>query len=62
MFFKKKQLNSDEYNKLSKRISIIEIDISLIIDRLDKAIKRKVIKKEEISEEERNKNPVLLPE
>ena len=62
MFFKKKQLNSEEFDRLSKRISMIEIDISLLTDRVEKAIRRKVIKKQEETETDNSKNPVLLPE
>jgi hypothetical protein len=58
----KKEINTREYQELSKRIATIELDIALITDRLTKAIVRKAIKKKEEPEEENNKNPVILPE
>lgn len=64
IFGKKKKLNSDEYGELRRRIDMLDLDISLLTDKLQKAISRKAIKKEpepEEPEEDKNKNPQMLP-
>lgn len=69
MFWTK--IRSKEYNlleehirELGMKISILEIDITLLTDRLSKAIGRKAIKKIEETEgeeKEKNNNPQILP-
>lgn len=62
MFFKKKPpLQSEEYKELRRRIEMIDIDISLLTDKLAKAISRRVIKKEEEPAEDKYKNEQILP-
>lgn len=61
MFFKKKPINSDEYKELSRRISMLEIDLSLLVDRVEKAVKRKVIKRTEEPQEEKSINGQIVP-
>ena len=53
---KKKPINSEEYIELKKKIAILEIDISLITDRLTKAITRKAIRKPTETEEMTDEN------
>ena len=52
---------SEKYLDLSRKITLLEIDLSLLTDKLAKAISRKVIKKTEETEEEKNKNPQIIP-
>lgn len=64
LFKKKPPLNSEEYMELRRKIDLIEIELTLITDKLTKAISRRVIKKEEPTEPEdsdKYKNPQILP-
>ena len=61
MWFKKKQINSEEYRELRRRIDLLDIEISLVSEKLVKAIKRKAVKKEEETDEEDYKNTQILP-
>ena len=62
LFFKKKlQINSDEYLQLRRRLDLLDIEISLVSEKLVKAIKRKAVKKEEETDEEDYKNTQILP-
>lgn len=58
---KKKKINSDEYLVLTKKLNNLEIDLVLMQDQLTRAIKRKVVKKEEETKTEDNKKDVLVP-
>lgn len=70
MFFQKKKLiNSEEFKKLSEKIqaidvkiSMIEIDVSLLTHKLASAVSRKAIKKQEETKEEDIKGKMFLPD
>ena len=61
LFKRKKQINSEEYRELRRRIDLLDIEISLVSEKLVKAIKRKAVKKVEETEEEDYKNEQILP-
>jgi len=63
LFWKrKKTLNSEEYLEIKRRMDALEIDLTLLSDKLTKAIHKRVIKKTEEKEEgESNKNEQILP-
>jgi len=66
MFWKKK-IKSEEFKELSekiqaieRKINFLEIDLSLLTEKLEKAVRKRIVKQEEIKKET-SKNPVLLP-
>jgi len=66
MFWKK--IKSEEYKELlekfkfiERKINMLEIDLSFLTDKLEKAVRKRIVKQEE-EKKETSKNPVLLPE
>lgn len=65
MFFKK--IKSEEYKilleriqNLERKLNFIEIDLSFLTDKLEKAVKKRIVKQEE--KKETSKNSMFLPE
>ena len=65
MFFKK--IKSEEYKillerlkNLERKFNLIEIDLSFLTVKLEKAVRKRLVKAEE--EKDNSKKPVLLPE
>ncbi|MBA7653471.1 hypothetical protein ES703_61320 [subsurface metagenome] len=65
MFWKK--IKSEEYKilleriqNLERKLNFIEIDLSFLTEKLEKAVKKRIVKPEK--QKDNSKNPVLLPE
>jgi len=65
MFWMKK-IKSEEYKilleriqNLERKLNFIEIDLSFLTDKLEKAVKKRIVKQEE--KKETSKNPMFLP-
>jgi len=62
-----KKIKSEEYKilleriqNLERKLNFIEVDLSFLTEKLEKAVRKRFIKQEE--KKDNSKNPVLLPE
>lgn len=62
-----KKIKSEEYKilleriqNLERKLNFIEVDLSFLTDKLEKAVRKRIVKTEE--KKDNSKNPVLLPE